>query len=210
MKIILSKCLVLILAGMAFPALAQTQTQTTPPTSSQPQSQSQAPADKPALVASEAVTEKATVQDVNPKRRLVILKDPEGRTIRLKFKKDEAQALSELHKGDVVTAKYYESTAVALAKPGEEPTGLEQESFVVAPENGTAPGRVLVNSFQTTATVEKIDPQKRRIVLKEPDGKTVKLKVDKSVQNLDQIKPGDKIVVRYTEAAEVSIAKSHA
>lgn len=117
-----------------------------------------------------------------------------------------APDLSQLHKGDLVTASFYQSAAVMLAKPGTEPTGVEQEDFVVSPQSGQ-PGGMAVRTIKTTATIEDIDAQKRSVTLKEANGQTLKLKVDASVQNLDQIKKGDEIVVRYTEAAAISITK---
>jgi len=165
-------------------------------------------ANKPQEIISEAVNVDATVQDVNTRKRQVSLKDPDGHTIRLKFS-EAAPHIAQLHKGDQVSVSYYRSVAVMLAKPGEEPTGLEQEEYVIAPENGQ-PGGTVVNSIKTSATVEKVDAKKRQVTLKEPDGRTVKLKVDKRVQNLDQIQPGDQIVVRYTEAAEITPLKPKA
>lgn len=153
----------------------------------------------------EAATVQATVQKVNAEKGLVMLKDPEGNTIELQLGTN-APALSKLNKGDIVTANYYRSAAVMLAKPGQEPTGLEQMEYVVAPQGGQ-PGGMVVNTIRASATVEDINPQSREVTLKEQDGKTVKLKVDPSVQNLDQVKKGDQIVVRYTEAAAISVAK---
>ncbi|MDB6017370.1 MAG: hypothetical protein JWR19_1859 [Pedosphaera sp.] len=193
MKKILSACLISLLLGTTFPAIAQTQ------------SQSQTNKSEPVL--SEAITVNATVEKVSPRRKLVTLKDPDGNLIMMKFG-DAAPDLSKFHKGDQVVASYLKSAAIMLAKPGEEPTGRAQEEFVVQPAGGAGPGGVVVNTIRTSATIENVDPKKRQVTVKEPDGRTVKLKVDNRVTNLDQIKPGDKIVVRYTEAAGISLAKS--
>lgn len=156
-------------------------------------------------VMSEAVTVQATVQKVNASKGMVTLKDPEGNTIELQLGKN-APNLGQLHKGDIVTANYYKSAAVMLAKPGQEPTGTEQMQYTVAAQNGQ-PGGMVVNTIRAEATVEDVNAQTRDVTLKEPGGKTVKLKVDPSVRNLDQIKKGDQIVVRYTEAAAISVTK---
>ncbi|MDB6020585.1 MAG: hypothetical protein JWQ04_442 [Pedosphaera sp.] len=162
---------------------------------------------QPQPVVSEAVSVKAVVQSVHPRRHLVTLKDPEGNIILLRFG-NTAPDLAQLHKGDTVNVDYYRSAAVMLAKPGQEPTGYEQEQFVIAPEKGAPPGGMVVNSIKTTATVEDIDPKKRQVTLKQPDGNTIKVKVDQRVQNLDQIKKGDEIVVRYTEAVAITATKA--
>jgi hypothetical protein len=194
MKKIWFAYLVSISLGLAFPALAQ----------DQPQTQTQT--NQPQAVVSRALVVHGTVQDVSPRLRTMTVKDPEGNLVYLKFGK-EAPDLSQLHKGDPVTATYYASVAMALRKPGEAPTGMERQQYVITSEKG-APGGMVVNSIQTTATVENVDSKKRRIILKDPEGRTLKMKVDKSVQNLNQIKKGDQVYVKYTEAAGVSVTKS--
>jgi preprotein translocase subunit YajC len=201
MKKLVSKCLMALMLGATFSAAAQNQNQ------SQSQSQGQGPSSMQAEpVVTEAATVKATVQKVSTWRKQVTLKDADGNIIQMKFG-DNAPDLSQFHKGDEVVANYFRSAAVMLAKPGQTPTGYMQEHYVVSPQDKSQPGGTVVNTIQTTATIEKIDPQKRQVVLKVPSGDTVKLTVDQRVQNLDQIKPGDEIVVRYTEAAGLSLAK---
>jgi len=48
-----------------------------------------------------------------------------------------------------------------------------------------------VEVIKATATVEKIDLEKRKVTLLLEDGKKKTFKVDKSVPNLDQVKVGD-------------------
>jgi len=198
MKKMLSKCFLSMLMGLTYSTIAQNQ----PADENKPPSKGDA---KPQEVVSEAVTVDATVHSVNQRRHLITLKDAEGDSIKLRFKEATPQ-ITQLNKGDRVNINYYKSVAVMLAKPGEEPTGHEQEEYVIAPEEGQ-PGTIVVNSIKATATVEKVDPKKRHVKLKEADGHTVNLKVDKNVRNLDQIQPGDQIVVRYTEAAEITPLK---
>jgi hypothetical protein len=213
MKKIVLACSTSILLGTALPALAQTQypsqtqspSQNQPPGQTQPQAQTQSQAPEP--VVSEAVTVKGVVQSVSPRRHLVKVKDPEGNIVALRFG-DTAPDLAQLHKGDVVTVNYYRSAAVMLAKPGQEPTGLEKEEFVITPEKPNQPGGMVVNSIKASATVQDIDPNKREVTLKESNGQTIKLKVDQRVQNLNEIHKGDQIVVRYTEAAAITATKS--
>jgi hypothetical protein len=187
--------------GLAFPALAQSQSQS----QDQSQSQTQGQGTQPQMVASKLVTMHGTIQDVNPSKRTVTLKDQDGNVKKLKFEK-QGPDFSKLHKGDAVDAAYYASAVVSLKKPGEEPTGTEQQQYVLKSEK--EPGGVVVNTTQTTATVEKINLKKRQVTLKGPEGRTVKMKVDESVQGLDRIKKGDQIFVKYTEALGVSVSKS--
>jgi hypothetical protein len=66
-----------------------------------------------------------------------------------------------------------------------------------------------VEVIYVTATVEKIDLQKRKVTLLLDDGKKKTYKVDKSVQNLDQVKVGDNLKMAYTEEIVILIGKSN-
>ena len=65
-----------------------------------------------------------------------------------------------------------------------------------------------VEVIQSTATVEKIDLEKRKVTLILEDGKKKTFKVDKSVQNLDQVKVGDHLKMSYTEEIIILVGKS--
>lgn len=56
----------------------------------------------------------------------------------------------------------------------------------------------LKDTQSVTATVEKIDVDKRLLTLKGPDGSSFTVKVDPVVQNLPQVHVGDKVVAQYT------------
>jgi Cu/Ag efflux protein CusF len=65
-----------------------------------------------------------------------------------------------------------------------------------------------VEVIKATATVEKIDLEKRKVTLLLEDGKKKTFKVDKSVQNLDQVKVGDHLKLSYTEEIIIFVGKS--
>jgi hypothetical protein len=55
--------------------------------------------------------------------------------------------------------------------------------------------------IEVTATVEDIDVDKRLITMKGPEGRVVVSKVDPNVPNLDKVKAGDEVDVKYYRAA---------
>ena len=59
--------------------------------------------------------------------------------------------------------------------------------------------------MEVNANVEKIDYQKRLITLKGPEGNVRTLKVDPRVKRLNEIKVGDDIVLRRTEAVALDV-----
>jgi hypothetical protein len=186
MKKILTVCLSSLLLGAAVPAMAQTN--------------ANAPE---AVVSATTTTVKGTVESINPITRTITVRSPEGTIVKLKAGK-EIRNFEQLKKGDVVTVNYHQATAVALAKPGEPITEGAAE-VVLAPEKGGDLTRV--RTVQTTEVVQDIDSKKRIVTLKDADGDIHKVKVDEKVQNLDQIKKGDEIVLKSTEAIAISVAK---
>ena len=65
-----------------------------------------------------------------------------------------------------------------------------------------------VEVLKATATVEKIDLEKRKVTLLLDNGKHKTFKVDKSVQNLDQVKVGDHLKIKFTEEVLVVVGNS--
>ena len=56
-----------------------------------------------------------------------------------------------------------------------------------------------------TAVVDAINYKTRTVTLREPQQKSVTLKVDDSVKRLNEVKKGDEIVVRRTEALAIDV-----
>ena len=106
--------------------------------------------------------------------------------------------------GDRVTAKYFESIAIRVRKPNEPPFGEKESAVQVAPK-GAKPGAVAVETSEMTAVVEAIDYKSRTVTLRGPQQKTVNLKVDKSVKRFNEVKKGDEIVIRRTEAMAIDV-----
>jgi len=74
-----------------------------------------------------------------------------------------------------------------------------------APEAGPP---AVASVVRITASVEGVDAANRTVTLKGPRGRVVTLPVGPEVQNLDQVKAGDIVVVRYLEALSLELKKS--
>lgn len=92
----------------------------------------------------------------------------------------------------VLTAALLGATAGALA---QQP----------APEAGPP---AVASVVRITASVEGVDAANRTVTLKGPRGRVVTLPVGSEVQNFDQVKAGDIVVVRYLEALSLDLKKS--
>jgi hypothetical protein len=151
------------------------------------------------------VTLTGTVEAVDLATRVVTIKGPKGRMVDLKVG-EEAKNLDQVKVGDKVVAKYYESMAFRLKKPGEA-EGVTAEQAVGAAKPGELPAAVIANQVTVTATVEDISPKKTYVALKGPGGKTVDVKV-RDPKNLEKVKVGDQVVITYTEAFAIALDKT--
>jgi len=166
------------------------------------QAPSAAVPDKPGVVYADRTRMAATVAAVDKNKRTVTLKSAEGRTVTLKVP-PQAQNFDQIQVGDKVAAEYLDSVAIFVRKAGTPPQGQEVRAVGVAPK-GEKPAGMVVDTVEVTAKVEAIDPAARTVRLRMADGTTRSIKVDDRVRRLDEVKPGDEVVVRHTEALAVA------
>ncbi len=107
--------------------------------------------------------------------------------------------------GDEVVAKYYQSIAVQVTKPGAAEGSAVKETLATA-KPGEKPAGVAAKQVTVTATVEKIDKKKMMATLRGPEGKVVEVKV-RNPKNLENVQVGDQVVITYTEAVAISVEK---
>jgi hypothetical protein len=150
------------------------------------------------------VTLTGTVEAVDLANRVVTIKGSKGRTVELKVG-EEAKNLDQVKVGDKVVAKYYESIAFRMKKPGEA-EGVKTEQAVATAKPGEVPAGVLANQVTVTATIVDISPKKTYVTLKGPEGKTVDVKV-MDPKNLEMVKVGDQVVITYTQALAIALDK---
>ena len=167
--------------------------------------QDKAPAKaKPGGKRERVTTLTGTVEAVDLANRVVTIKGSRGRTVELKVG-EEAKNLDQVKVGDKVVAKYYESIAFRMKKPGE-PEGVTSEQAVAKAKPGEVPAAVAANQVTVTATIEDISPKKTYVTLKGPEGKTVDVKV-MDPKNIEGLKVGDQVVITYTQALAIALDK---
>lgn len=66
----------------------------------------------------------------------------------------------------------------------------------------------MVDVVKASATVQKVDLEKRKVTLLMDDGKSKTVKVDKSVRNLAQVKVGDHLKFALTKEMIIVIGKT--
>ncbi len=94
-----------------------------------------------------------------------------------------------------------------MRKSDAPPSATQGDMVALAPK-GQKPAGLMARTIELTGTVESIDLKKRTVDLKGPAGNVHTFHVDKAVKNLNQIKVGDQIVLRFTQAVALSVVKS--
>lgn len=172
--------------------------------------------DKPGVVFANVVAAQATVADVDKANRALTLRTDDGRELTVKAG-PEVKNFDQIQIGDKVRAEYHEATAIFVRKPeaaagapstaAQPPAATKVESVEVAPP-GQKPGGVVADVTEITAKVEDIDYANREVTLRGPEGKLRTVKLGDRVQNLQNIKKGDDVVLRHTEALAIAVTKS--
>jgi hypothetical protein len=145
----------------------------------------------------------ATVQAINVNEREVVLANDAG-DVRVIEAGPEVKNFDQIDVGDKVIIEYYESVALHLGNPEDKPEEAEAQVMLTATK-GEKPGMVVVDVFDAIAEVVSIDKENRKVELKGPEGKIATIKVEPEIGDLEKIKVGDKLRVRYTEAVAVSV-----
>jgi hypothetical protein len=93
------------------------------------------------------------------------------------------------------------STTAAAPQPTASATAAAPQPAASATAAADKkPAGSVENVVEARATVTAVDPVQRRITLQEPQGDELEIEVTDAVKNLDQIQPGDEVVISYTEA----------
>jgi hypothetical protein len=170
-------------------------------------SSSQSPAaavpGRPGVVYAEKTQTTATVEAVDKSARTVTLKTEDGRLVTLNVP-PQAQNFDKIKVGDKVGAQYLNAMAVFVRKSDAPPQTGEKTTVTLAPK-GEKPGGTIVKTLEMTAKVEGVNYAARTIALRGPEGNVTVLKVDDSVKRLQEVKQGDEVVVRYTEAVALTL-----
>ena len=159
---------------------------------------------KPGGVVVDVVKLTGTVKAIDMDKKMVTIEGSGGRTVVVDAK--NARNLDQVKVGDKVNLAYIESMALFVRKADAPPSATESQEVQLAPK-GEKPGGMITKTVELTGSVESIDTQKRTIALKGPAGKVSTFKVGPEAKNFGQIKKGDQVVLRYTEALALSVVK---
>src|SRR5262245_34063376 len=78
---------------------------------------------------------------------------------------------------------------------------------LAAPAQPLKGGTVVADQVEAVVTVLVVDPKARQVVVRGPRGNVATLNVPKEAQNLDQVKQGSRLKLKYVEATALAIRK---
>jgi hypothetical protein len=164
-----------------------------------------APPPKP-VVRDQLVTETATVTSINHDSRLVTLRGEDGGEWTV-IVDPAVKNLPQVQEGDKVVAKYYESIAAEVTKPGQGVKGVEATVGGGVAQPGERPAGAVGTQLRTTVTIESVDTTMNTVSFKRDDGmsRTVAIQTPEGQKFIRGLKPGDQVDVTYTEAVAMEV-----
>ncbi len=160
--------------------------------------------EKPGAVVVDVTQLSATVKAIDLEKKMVTLEGKNGKIVTLNAK--NARNLDQVKVGDKVKVDYIEELAVYVTKSGTPREAEATQTVALAPK-GAMPGGMVTNTIELQATVEKIDYKKRTVTLKGPEGKVRTFKVSTDVKRFKEVKKGDQVNLRYTEAFAINVVR---
>ena len=158
-------------------------------------------ADLPSITTTQTVKLTAEVVAVDPAKRTVTLRGPEGGEHTLDL--PEAQRLDEVAVGDTVLAEYVQKLTVELLAGSGAPPGSGSLSARKAGPASAPPSGVITETNISMATVSAIDLANGTFKLQWDDGE--KEYVARNPENLKKAKVGDHVMVTYSQALALQL-----
>jgi hypothetical protein len=150
----------------------------------------------------------ATVTAIDMEKRLVTIEGTDGDSIVVKAS-EKVKNLPQVEVGDKVIIKYFKSVTADIVKLGkDEMLGTEVIGAKASAPLGEKPAGAGVVEMTRRVEVVFVDPIQKYISVRDPDRglRKVSLKESPDLQHyLNELKKGDVIQVRYTDAMAIEV-----
>jgi Cu/Ag efflux protein CusF len=160
-------------------------------------------ATKPKGQSAAVVTARGTVEAIDKEKQTVTVKGPK-RTLTLQVR--DPKKLEAIKVGDPVVAKYYESIAFEVKKPGTATPATTVQQGVASSQPGATPAGAIGQQVTITATIVAIDKAAHTVTIKGPEGNSETVKA-RDPKNLEAVKVGDLVEITYTRALAIALDK---
>ena len=164
--------------------------------------------EKPAGVATQTITVKATIDSIDQKKRTAVISSMDGASTQTINISPDVKNLDQVKKGDVVTLEQVETLAIEVMPKGDAPSAKAAAKYVEVAKPGEKPRRTELEVTEFIATVTAIDYKERTVTLTGPEGRSKMLKVGPEATRFDKVKKGDEVLIQHTVATAVSVTKA--
>ena len=151
-------------------------------------------------LAADVVVLSATVDSVDVKKRIVVLKDANGNLAQMNVSKS-INDLEKVKKGDVFLVEHAQAVAVGLTAVGKDqkPGVSAVRSVVIAGKGSAKPFEETTETIYATVKISSIDQKTRIVTFTMPNGEKQKAKVDPAVLGLEKFKAGDDVMIEFVD-----------
>ena len=134
---------------------------------------------------------------INPARRLVRLKGPQGKILTLQAESREELATHKV--GERVLVRYFEGAQIAKEQPGAATAAQSLKDGMLEVDSGEMSGK----QHLLAASVDHVDAANQEVTLKGPDGSLETIMVSNPAY-LTELKADDRVVIRHPQALALS------
>jgi hypothetical protein len=158
-------------------------------------------------LAADVVVLSATVDSVDVKKRIVVLKDANGNLMQMNVAKS-VNDLDKVKKGDSFLVEHAQAIAIGLTAAGKDakPGVSGVRSVVISGKGSTKPFEETTDTIYATVKIGTIDQKTRIVTFTLPSGEKQKVKVDQSVLGLEKFKAGDDVMVEFVDDTAIGFA----
>jgi hypothetical protein len=158
----------------------------------------------PGRVVTSTARREAIVESVNRETRELRVVDANGKIHKFVVG-DMVANFDQIEPRDRIVTEFLESVAVFVVPKGTPSMG-DMGLVEVAPL-GDKPGVAMADTYMVAATVDAIDAEKRLVALRGEDGFQTAIRVSDDV-DLENLKVGDEVRMRVTEAVAISVVEA--
>ena len=159
-------------------------------------------------LAADVVVLGATVDSVDTKKRIVVLKDANGNLAQMNVSK-QVNDLDKVKKGDVFLVEHAQAIAIGLTAAGKDakPGVSGVRSVVIAGKGSARPFEETTDTVYATVKITTIDAKTRVVTFTLPSGEKQRVKVDQSVLGLEKFKAGDDVIVEFVDDTAIGFVR---
>jgi hypothetical protein len=144
------------------------------------------------------LTLKGEIVKIEPAKRLVTLKGPNGEVLSLEAKNEGELATRRV--GDRVVVRYFEGAQIGGKEKHGAASSHSLKEGILGAESGTSAEK----KTGLIASVEHVDMANQEITLKGPDGSLETIMVSDPAY-LHKVKVGDRVVIMHSQALALSL-----